>query len=142
MADVHDAVTRSYNMSRIKGKNTKPELLLRKVLHAYGFRYRLHVQSLPGRPDIVMPAYRTAIFIHGCFWHGHQGCRYFVTPKTRTEWWTDKINRNIANDKNASDRLKNLGWKIVTIWECELKPDKIQKTLATLFGSLQKRREA
>ncbi|MDO6433079.1 very short patch repair endonuclease [Flavitalea sp. BT771] len=142
MADVHDAVTRSYNMSRIKGKNTRPELVLRRILHAYGFRYRLHVAGLPGRPDIVMPAYRTAIFVHGCFWHGHQECRYFVIPKTRTEWWTDKINRNIANDKNATERLKKLGWKIVTIWECELKPDKIQKTLAKLFGNLQKRREA
>jgi DNA mismatch endonuclease (patch repair protein) len=85
MADVHNKETRSYNMSRIKGKNTKPEMLVRKFLHANGFRYRLHVKNLPGKPDIVLPKYKTVIFIHGCFWHGHENCKYFVVPKTRTE---------------------------------------------------------
>ncbi len=101
MADVHDIKTRSYNMSRIKGKNTKPEMLVRKFLHANGFRYRLHVKNLPGKPDIVLPKYKTVIFVHGCFWHGHEHCKYFVVPKTRTDWWLNKINSNITNDAKA-----------------------------------------
>ncbi|RYZ18801.1 MAG: DNA mismatch endonuclease Vsr, partial [Chitinophagaceae bacterium] len=99
MADVHDKKTRSYNMSKIKGKNTKPEMLVRKFLHANGFRYRLHCKNLPGKPDIVLSKYKTVIFVHGCFWHGHEHCRYYVVPKTRTDWWLNKINRNIQNDK-------------------------------------------
>jgi DNA mismatch endonuclease (patch repair protein) len=86
MADVHDKATRSYNMSRIRAKNTKPELLVRKFLHAQGFRFRLHDKKLPGKPDIVLPKHKTVIFIHGCFWHGHKGCKYYVVPKTRTDW--------------------------------------------------------
>ena len=96
MADVHDKKTRSYNMSRIKGKDTKPELLVRKFLHAHGYRYRLNVKTLPGKPDIVLPKYHTIIFVHGCFWHGHENCKYFKIPQTRTQWWTDKININKA----------------------------------------------
>src|SRR6266487_4753063 len=110
MADVHDKETRSYNMSRIKSRNTKPELLVRKFLHAHGFRYRLHVKDLPGKPDIVLPKYRTVIFIHGCFWHGHEGCKYFVVPKTRTEWWLTKINSNKANDAKAFCEIRR-EWK-------------------------------
>jgi len=91
MADVHDKQTRSFNMSRIKGKDTKPEMLVRKFLFSKGFRYRLYDKKLPGKPDIVLPKYKTVIFIHGCFWHGHEGCKYFVVPKTRTEWWKAKI---------------------------------------------------
>ncbi|MBD0333743.1 MAG: DNA mismatch endonuclease Vsr [Chitinophagaceae bacterium] len=91
MADVHSAEVRSYNMSRIRSKDTRPELLLRKVLFANGFRFRLHDKSLPGKPDIVLKKYKTAIFVHGCFWHGHKDCKYFVVPKTRTEWWMNKI---------------------------------------------------
>jgi len=101
MADVHDKKTRSYNMSRIRSGNTKPELLVRKFLHAQGFRYKLHDKTLPGKPDIVLPKYKTVVFVHGCFWHGHNGCRYFVVPKTRTEWWLNKINSNKANDVKA-----------------------------------------
>ena len=86
MADVHSPATCSYNMSRIRATDTKPEMLVRRYLHARGFRYRLHVKELPGKPDIVLPKYKTVIFIHGCFWHGHEGCKYFVVPKTRTEW--------------------------------------------------------
>jgi DNA mismatch endonuclease, patch repair protein len=89
MADVHDKETRSYNMSRIKGKDTKPEMLVRKFLHAKGFRYRLHVKNLPGKPDIVLPKYKTVIFVHGCFWHKHEGCKYFVVPKTRTDFFDE-----------------------------------------------------
>jgi len=113
MADVHDIKTRSFNMSRIKGKNTKPEILVRKFLHANGFRYRLHVKNLPGKPDIVLPKYKTVVFVHGCFWHGHAHCKYFVVPKTRTDWWLNKINSNITNDAKATKALKKEGWKII-----------------------------
>ena len=138
MADVHDKATRSYNMSRIKGKNTKPEMMVRKFLHVNGFRYRLHVKDLPGKPDIVLPKYKTVIFVHGCFWHGHKGCKYFVVPKTRTEWWLNKINSNIANDRKAEAALKKEGWKIISLWECNLKPAKIGSTLQRLKKRLSK----
>jgi DNA mismatch endonuclease, patch repair protein len=138
VADVHDKATRSYNMSMIKGKNTKPEMIVRKFLHANGFRYRLHVKELPGKPDIVLPKYRTVIFVHGCFWHGHSGCKYFVIPKTRTEWWLNKINKNIQTDKNAFISLKEDGWHIINIWECELKRRLIEKTLSNLINILSK----
>jgi DNA mismatch endonuclease (patch repair protein) len=95
MADVHTKEQRSYNMSRIKGKNTKPEMLVRRFLHAHGFRYKLHDKTLPGKPDIVLPKYKTVIFVHGCFWHGHEGCKIYVVPKTKTEWWLAKINNKI-----------------------------------------------
>ncbi len=121
MADVHSKETRSFNMSRIKGKDTKPEMLVRKYLHAQGFRFRLHVKDLPGKPDIVLPKYKTVIFVHGCFWHGHKGCKYFVVPKTRTERWLYKINGNIERDKKAFKELKKLGWKVIEVWECDLK---------------------
>ena len=143
MADVHSKATRSYNMSRIKGKNTKPEMLVRRFLHANGYRYRLHDKKLPGKPDIVLPKYKTVIFVHGCFWHGHknlpvgrQGCKYFVVPKTRTEWWLNKINGNIANDAKAAKALKKEGWKIINLWECNLKSSKINKSLTTLLKKL------
>lgn len=136
MADVHNKATRSYNMSQIKGKDTKPEMLARKFLHANGFRYKLHDKSLPGKPDIVLPKYRTVIFVHGCFWHGHKNCKYYVTPKTRTEWWLNKINGNITNDLKAANLLKQDGWKIITIWECQLKPERIEKSLNSLLQKL------
>ncbi|PSL49500.1 T/G mismatch-specific endonuclease [Chitinophaga niastensis] len=132
MADVHNKETRSYNMSRIKGKDTKPEILVRKFLHASGFRYKLHVKELPGKPDIVLPKYQTVIFVHGCFWHGHDGCKYYVVPKTRSEWWLNKINGNIENDKKNKNFLIKLGWIVIDIWECELKPQNIQQTLVNL----------
>jgi DNA mismatch endonuclease (patch repair protein) len=137
MGDVHDKKTRSYNMSQIKGKNTKPEMLVRKFLHTNGFRYRLHVKNLPGKPDIVLPKYRTVIFVHGCFWHGHNHCRYYVVPKTRTDWWLNKINGNIANDVKAVKSLKKDGWRVITLWECELKPLIIEKTLSSLLKKFQ-----
>lgn len=136
MADVHSKATRSYNMSRIKGKNTKPEMLVRKFLHAHGFRYRLNEKKLPGKPDIVLPKYNTIIFVHGCFWHGHANCKYYVVPKTKTEWWLNKINGNIANDEKAMAALINAGWKIITIWECQLKPAQVENTLNELLNKL------
>lgn len=132
MTDVHNKETRSYNMSRIKGKDTKPEMLVRKFLFAQGFRYRLHVKKLPGKPDIVLPKYKTVIFIHGCFFHGHEGCRYFKVPATRTEWWVDKIEGNRKRDRETEKRLSELKWNVITVWECELKNKTIDETLKRL----------
>lgn len=120
MADVHNKETRSYNMSQIKGKDTKPEILVRKFLFAKGYRYKLYDKKLQGKPDLVFPKYKKVIFIHGCFWHGHEGCKYFVIPKTRTEWWINKINRTKEKDSLNVDTLENEGWKVKNIWECEL----------------------
>jgi DNA mismatch endonuclease (patch repair protein) len=136
MADVHSKETRSYNMSRIRSKNTKPEMLVRRFLHKNGFRYRLHVKNLPGKPDIVLPKYKTVIFIHGCFWHGHEGCKYYVVPKTRTEWWLNKIQGNAKNDTKSEALLKEAGWKIIKIWECELKKTSIDERLSYLLAVL------
>mgnify|MGYP001243727932 CR=1 FL=1 len=136
MADVHSKKQRSYNMSKIKSKNTKPEIKVRKFLHGEGFRFRIHRKDLPGKPDIVLPKYNTVIFVHGCFWHGHEGCKYFVIPKTRTDWWLNKINKNIENDKKAIRLLEEQGWKVITIWECQLKKDKIQENLTKLENEI------
>ena len=129
---------RSKNMAAIKGKNTKPEILVRKFLFSKGFRYKLYDRSLPGTPDLVLPKYRTVLFIHGCFWHGHGGCKYFVIPKTRTEWWIAKINRNKQLDNENVIKLRKLGWKIIMVFECSLKPKKRDKTLNHLATRLIK----
>ena len=121
MTDVHDKVTRSYNMSQIKGKNTKPEILVRKFLFSKGFRYRINDKKLPGKPDIVLPKYKTVIFVNGCFWHGHENCKYFTLPKTRTEWWKEKIEKTIINDFVKQEELIKMGYKVQIIWECEVK---------------------
>jgi len=121
MTDVHDKVTRSYNMSRIKGTNTKPEMLVRKFLFSKGFRYRINDKKLPGKPDIVLPKYKTVIFVNGCFWHGHENCKYFTLPKTRTEWWKEKIEKTIINDFVKQEELIKMGYKVQIIWECEVK---------------------
>lgn len=121
MTDVHQPHIRSYNMSRIRSKDSKPEMIVRRYLFRKGFRFRLHVKSLPGKPDLVLKKYRTVIFVHGCFWHGHEGCKYFVVPKTRTEWWLSKIKTNKRNDKINIDRLQQDGWRVYEIWECELR---------------------
>ena len=136
MADVHTTAQRRFNMQQIKGKDTKPEMQVRTFLHAHGYRYRLHDKKLPGKPDIALRKYNTLIFIHGCFWHGHTNCKYYTVPKTRTEWWLNKINGNIANDKKAMAALKKEGWKIITIWECQLKPAKVVNTLNALLKKL------
>lgn len=136
MADVHSKKDRSYNMSRIKGKDTKPEMLVRRFLHGHGLRYRLHVKDMPGKPDIVLPKYKTVIFIHGCFWHGHEQCKYYSVPKTRTEWWLNKINTNKSKDITNNELLEKSGWKIIEVWECELKPKNRGLTLTNLLYSL------
>ena len=126
-----------WRMSRIKGRNTKPEILVRRFLHANGLRYKLHDKNLPGKPDIVLLKYKTVIFVHGCFWHGHKGCKYFVVPKTRTDWWLHKINGNIANDSKAVMHLKKEGWKIINIGEFGLKRN-VEKVFIKLLQHLFK----
>ncbi len=133
MADVHSPEVRSYNMSMIRGKNTKPEIIVRKYLHSKGLRFKLHKKELPGKPDIVLSKFKTVIFIHGCFWHGHKNCKYFVVPKTRTRWWINKIEGNKLVDKRNNLKLKKSGWNIIIIWGCELKPSKIKRTLNKLL---------
>ena len=112
---------RSRNMSAIKSKNTKPEIKVRKILHSMGYRFRLHSKDLPGSPDIVLPKYKTVIFVHGCFWHRHENCKYASTPKTRKEFWNKKFKENIKRDLEIQDKIKNLDWRSVVIWECETK---------------------
>ena len=114
---------RSRNMSAIKSKNTKPEIAVRKLLHSMGFRFRLHRKDLPGSPDIVLPKYKTVIFVHGCFWHRHENCKYATTPKTRKEFWEKKFRENINRDNLNQANLSLKGWKIIIIWECQLKGD-------------------
>lgn len=132
MADVHDRKTRSYNMSRIRSKDTKPEILVRKFLFRHGFRYKLHDKSLPGKPDLVFPKHKKVVFIHGCFWHGHEKCKYFIVPKTRRKWWLEKINRNKVLDDENSIKLRKMGWKIITVYECKLRPANRIRTLGQL----------
>ena len=123
-------------MSHIRSRNTKPELLVRHYLFARGFRYRINVKRLPGTPDIVLRKYRTVIFINGCFWHGHEGCRYYVIPKTNTDFWRKKIERNRERDMQKRIQLRLLGWHTIIIWECELKPKVREATLASLVQTL------
>ena len=111
---------RSRNMSAIKSKNTKPEIKVRKVLHSMGYRFRLHSKNLPGSPDIVLPKYKTVIFVHGCFWHRHENCKYASNPKTRKEFWESKFKANVKRDLEIQEKIKNIGWQSVVIWECEL----------------------
>lgn len=136
--DIHDKKTRSYNMSRIKGKETKPEVIVRKYLFSRGFRYRKNVRNLPGTPDIVLPKYKTCIFVNGCFWHGHKACPKFVVPKTNTEFWLNKINANRNRDYKAKSQLISSGWNVLTVWECELAPSKRTETLEIIVNRIKK----
>ena len=120
MTDVHNSATRSRNMAAIKSKNTRPELWLRQRLHRRGFRYRLNVSKLPGKPDLVFPRYKAVIFVHGCFWHMHQ-CPLFRLPATRTEWWEQKLIQNRQRDLAEQDKLREMGWRILLVWECAIK---------------------
>ena len=107
-------------MAAIKSKDTKPEIAVRKLLHSLGYRFRLHRKDLPGSPDIVLPKYKTVIFVHGCFWHRHKNCKYATSPKTREEFWENKFKQNVERDKNNFKELKNLNWKVLVLWECEI----------------------
>lgn len=134
--DKHSKETRSYNMSMIKSSGTKPEETVRKYLFSKGLRYRKNVKTLPGKPDIVLPKYKTIVFVNGCFWHGHKGCKYFVMPKTNVEFWTEKITKNIARDEITYKKLQNMGWNVIVVWECELKKDKRNNTLECLYNDI------
>ena len=132
MTDVHNTETRSYNMSRIKGKDTKPENLVCKYLFSHGFRYRRNDKRFPGTPDVVLPKYRVVIFVNGCFWHKHEGCKLFVWPKSNPEFWKQKIEKNAERDRNNYARLVEQGWTVIIVWECALKPSKRENTLNKL----------
>lgn len=122
MADTLDPAVRSRIMARIRGKHTRPELLVRRFLWANGFRYRMHVKRLPGTPDLVLPAYRTVVFVHGCFWHGHAGCKDNRTPRSNTAFWEKKLHNNAQRDAAQIAALQGMGWRVLTVWECELAP--------------------
>lgn len=115
-----DRQRRSWNMSRIKSKDTRPEKQVRSALHAMGYRFRLHRSKLPGRPDIVLPKYRTVVFVHGCFWHRHRGCKFAYMPKSRVGFWKKKFDENVVRDRTVTRLLRRSGWAVITIWECEV----------------------
>lgn len=134
--DVHTKETRSYNMSHIKNKNTKPEEMVRKALFSQGFRYRKNVKKLPGCPDIVLPRYNVVIFVNGCFWHVHEGCKYFKWPQNNKEFWKAKLSGNKVRDCENISKLKNLGWKVIVVWECELKKQIRAERLNKLYTEI------
>lgn len=137
MADIVDQKTRSRMMSGIKGANTKPELSLRRALHALGFRFRLHSSKLYGRPDLVLAKHHLVIFVHGCFWHRHEGCRYSTSPSTRKEFWQEKFKANVARDRAVQATLLGQGWRVATVWECALrKPDQVISSTEVLSAWL------
>ncbi|CAI8838584.1 DNA mismatch endonuclease Vsr [Pseudomonas sp. IT-232MI5] len=131
MVDVVDAVTRSRMMSGIKGKNTKPEVSIRRALHARGFRYRIHVNNLPGKPDLVLPKYKAVVFVHGCFWHGHT-CRYFKIPRTRPDFWMEKIEKNRTRDRFQEIALLSDGWRVLIVWECVIRSMDKKKSMVLI----------
>ena len=136
MADNHSKEVRSRNMSHIRSTNTKPEVMVRKYLFSRGFRYRKNVRTLPGRPDIMLPKYRTVIFVNGCFWHMHD-CPDFVWPSSNREYWNKKINNNVERDKMNYRLLENLGWRIITVWECQLKKDCFEETMDNVISLIK-----
>lgn len=134
MADTLSPEARSRLMSRIRGKDTKPELAVRRMLYSMGYRFRLHRSDLPGHPDIVLPRHGICIFVHGCFWHLHRNCKAARIPKTRRAWWRKKLEGNATRDKRRAPALRRLGWRVITVWECQTeKPDRLLKRLLTLL---------
>ena len=133
--DTVDRSTRSRMMAGIRGKNTKPELLVRRALFAAGFRYRLHRRSLPGSPDIVLPSRRAVIFVHGCFWHQHEQCKFAKIPASRSEFWIEKLAKNIERDRKDIGRLQKDGWRVLTVWECATRDSQILNSLGSLLSS-------
>jgi DNA mismatch endonuclease (patch repair protein) len=136
MADTHSPQVRSYNMSRIRSENTKPETVVRKYLFLKGFRYRKNDKRYPGKPDIVLPKYNTIIFVHGCFWHCHVGCHDFVQPKSNQDYWQEKLERNRKRDSENIDKLRNSGWHVIVVWECELAKHRRQESLDGLVAQI------
>lgn len=135
--DVHNKEIRSYNMSRIKGRKTKPEEIIAKYLFSQGFRYRRNVKKLPGTPDIVLKKYKTVIFVNGCFWHMHEGCKYFVWPKDNSEFWKNKLLTNKERDEKEKKEMEKLGWKVIVVWECQLKKAERERTLNWLVEKIR-----
>ncbi len=134
MADHISAEKRSWNMRQVRNKNTTPEILTRSLMHAMGLRFRLHRKNLPGSPDIVLAKYRTVVFVHGCYWHRHPGCKYASTPKTNTAFWQNKFAQNVNRDTESCRKLKKSGWNVLIIWQCETKDiEKLRKRLAAEF---------
>ncbi|WP_345081733.1 very short patch repair endonuclease [Nemorincola caseinilytica] len=136
MVNANDGV-RSSKMSKIKGRDTKPEILVRKFLFSRGFRYRIHCKKLPGKPDIVLTKYRTVILVNGCFWHAHNGCRLNKIPRSNVEFWTNKLQSNMQRDKENEKGLEKLGWKVITIWECQLRKPHLEQTLVAVISVLK-----
>lgn len=136
MADTVSRKRRSEIMSNVKSSNTKPEILVRKFLYSKGIRFRLHDKKLPGKPDIKVPKFKVVVFINGCFWHGHKSCKIYVMPKTNKTFWYSKIENNINRDRKNKSKLKRLGWKVITVWECDLKTKKRESTLQRLVNNI------
>lgn len=136
MTDIFSPSDRSALMSRIRGKDTAPERAVRSLVHGLGYRFRLHGRDLPGRPDLVLPRLATVIFVHGCFWHRHQGCRFATTPATRVRFWKEKFDRNVERDRQTAAALRRLGWSVITVWECQLRhPDRVLSRLARVLAA-------
>ena len=137
MIDFLTPAQRSERMSRIRGKDSQPELALRRVLHRLGLRYRLHAKNLPGKPDLVFPRYRAVVFVHGCFWHRHSGCKIATTPKSNTSFWVEKFEKNVARDSRVATELVGLGWRVFIVWECDLTPGKVEATGEKLAAEIR-----
>jgi len=138
MADKLDPERRSAIMARVRGKDTGPEVRVRRIAHGFGLRFRLHRKDLPGKPDLVFPKHSLAVFVHGCFWHRHPGCRRASTPTTRPEFWQAKFDGNVARDRRQQEALETLGWKVLILWECELKDDeRLKDVLRTAIGHFE-----
>lgn len=138
MTDIVDRATRSRMMSGIRGRDTKPEVTVRKYLHAHGLRYRIAPKNLPGKPDIVLPKYRTVVFVHGCFWHRHQGCKYAATPSSNVDFWNAKFAQNIERDRLTKGALKAMGWSVHTIWVCKINERSLAKLVRLVSTALDK----
>ena len=136
MADSLSKEKRSWNMSKIRGKDTAIEVKVRKYLFSKGFRYRKNVKTLPGKPDIVLPKYKTVVFVHGCFWHRHEGCKDATTPKTRTDFWNEKFRKNVENDQLHTQQLTEMGWKVLVLWECEIEK-RFEETMTLLTEQIK-----
>jgi len=135
MADVHDKATRSRNMSAIHGKDTKPEIIVRRYLHSHGFGYRKNYGGLPGKPDVVLTKYRVAVFVNGCFWHQHPGCRFASIPQNNHEFWVNKLSATVERDRRNIEELVSLGWRVLTIWECEINEDRLAQLVKDICFS-------
>lgn len=137
MTDTVDRKTRSRMMSGIRGKNTKPELIVRSYLHRAGLRFRLHRRDLPGRPDLVLPRFRTVVFVHGCFWHRHRACRFSYTPSSNTKFWQAKFDGNVERDRRKTLALRKLGWRVLVVWECSLSDRKLERLARRIRGAIR-----